>query len=60
MFEAIKFGHEMPGAINTYTEPTWHNMRLRAFEGYKNTHPHNFDRTDHCGAEWIAFARLSA
>ena len=38
LFEAIKSGHEMPGAINTYTEPTWHNMRLRAFEGYKNTH----------------------
>ena len=61
LFEAIDFGHEMSGAINTHTEPTWHSIGSRAFECYqKHTHTHNFDRTDHCGAEWIAFAQSSA
>ena len=37
--KCIKFGHEMPAAINTHTEPTWHNIGSRAFEGYqKHTH----------------------
>ena len=37
--KCIKFGHEMPGAMNTHTEPTWHNIGMSAFEGYeKHTH----------------------
>ena len=37
--KCIKFGLEMPGAVNAHTEPTWHNMRLRSFEGYQKHTP---------------------
>ena len=49
----------MPGAVNTRKEPTWHNMRLRAFEGYqKHTHTTLTEPTIVAQSGWRLFEAI--